>query len=84
MIPLKADGTMDVKFIEKLPIEDFQELLDEMNREQVDYLFADAKPSGEPIQPLKVDYSNEDLEDWGFGFDADKVLARLRKKHLRN
>ena len=37
MIPLKEDGKIDVKFIEILPLDDFEEIVEEMNWDQINY-----------------------------------------------
>lgn len=73
------DGSVDVKFIEILPIDDFEEVINEMSWKQIEYLFSFATPAQGPVNPIKVDYALEELEDWGFGFDGDKVLKRLRE-----
>lgn len=80
MVPLKDDGTLDVKFISILPHADFEELIGEFTQAQSDYFWENAETTTGPVEPIKVEYSLADLEDWGLGFDADKVLNRMRKR----
>ena len=80
MIPLKDDGTLDVKFISILPHADFEELIGKFTKAQTDYFWENAETTTGPVKPVKVEYSLEDMEDWGLGFDADKVLNRMRKR----
>ena len=80
MIPLKDDGTLDVKFISILPNADFEEVVGEFTQAQSDYFWETAETSTGPVKPVKVEYSLEDMEDWGLWFDADKVLNRMRKR----
>ena len=80
MIPLREDGKIDAKFVEILPFDDFEEVVEEMNWDQIDYIFSLAKPIEGMIEPLKVDYSIDDSYDWGWGIDSDKILMRMNGK----
>lgn len=43
MIPLKEDGKIDEKFIEILPLDDFEEIVEKMNWDQINYFFCFCK-----------------------------------------
>lgn len=80
MIPLNENGEIDVKFVERLPFEDFDELAAEMNWDQMNYFFSLAQPAEGEVKPLETDYSLEDFIDWGWGVDMEKIIARMREE----
>lgn len=83
MIPLNKKGEIDVKFLEKLPFDDFEEVIEQMSFHQIDYIFSLATPTNGPIKPLIKDYSLEDSYDWGWEIDIDKILERMREKVVK-
>lgn len=83
MLPMHPDGNIDVKFIEILPNNDFIEIVNAMNKEEWDYFDTHVTIVEGPIKPTKIDHTLEDKIDWGFGFDAKKILERMRERILR-
>lgn len=81
MIPMKEDGRLDVAFIEKLPHNEFEELISQFTPKQLEYYEENAHTEKGPTKAIKVDYSLEDFDDWGWGIDMDKLLDRMRKKY---
>lgn len=80
---MHPDGNIDFKFIEILPTNDFIEIINAMNKEDWDYFDTHVTIVTGPIKPTKFDHTLEDKIDWGVGFDAKKILERMRERILR-
>ena len=80
LIPRNEDGTLDIKLILLLPIDDFEIVMENMTFKESKKVFSYATPAKGPVKPVLVDYSSDDLIDWGWGVDADKFLKRMREK----
>ena len=80
MAYLKEDGSLDVKRIDKLPIEDKIREMSRFTREQIEEYFSKEpiNESHKPITPIKVNYSMEDLLEKGWG-TIDDIYNILMK-----
>lgn len=79
MIPLKEDGSPDVEFINKLPHDDYVDIISSMTTEQLEYYWAEtpSEDNDSPVIPIKVDYGFDDPRS---GVDADKFLRQMRRR----
>lgn len=80
LIPRNEDGTLDIKFILLLPIDDFEIVMENLTFKESREVLSYATPGEGPVKPVHVDYSADDLIDWGWGVDADKLIKRMREK----
>ena len=76
---LKEDGSLDIEYINKLPLKEFMDIMGDLTQEQVEeYLSKQPiNESKEPMQAINVDWSIE--ED---GVDAEDFLNEMREKYL--
>ena len=77
MALLKEDGSLDIEWINKLPLEEWMDVIGDMSKEQFDEYNSKTplNESNEPIRPIIVDYTME--ED---GVDAEELLNNLKKR----
>ena len=77
---LKEDGSLDVERINKLPLEEKKHIMSKLTRDQLkEYIsYLPINESREPITPIKVDYSIEDLlaRGWGTLEDIYNILMK--------
>ena len=77
---LKEDGSLDVEIIKKLPLEEKKHIMSKLTRDQLkEYIsYLPINESREPITPIKVDYSIEDLlaRGWGTLEDIYNILMK--------
>lgn len=74
MALLKEDGSLDVEWINKLPIEEYMNTLGDLTQEQVKEYMSKVPidESNEPMRAINVD-SNFDV-----GVNADDIINNLR------
>ena len=78
MIPVREDGRLDIKFIKKLPFEDFIEVKNKLAHEQVAQLYdTQSQRHVGVVKGVLVDYAMYDEIDWGFGIDFKDFLRRM-------
>lgn len=80
MVPLREDGSLDVEFINKLPFDDFEDVISSMTGEQWDY-YLSKNPENRnegPITPIKVDYGFDDPRS---GISLEKFLEQKKRKY---
>ena len=79
MIPIKEDGTLYVELINKLPLNDYMEVMGELSSKQLDYYMANTpmEPSAGPVIPIPEE---DDIIDLGWGVDAKKLLDQMKRK----
>ena len=77
MALLKEDGSLDIEWINKLPLEEWMDVIGDMSKEQFDEYNSKTPLNGsnEPAHPVVVDYTME--ED---GVDAEELLNNLKKR----
>lgn len=83
MALLKEDGSLDIEKINRLPIEEYMEVIGKMtNEEYKEYCSkTPINESNEPVHPIKVDYTmEEDIEKNGTVILGD-FLNKLNKKY---
>ena len=77
---LKEDGSLDVERIKNLPLEEKKHIMSKLTRDQLkEYIsYLPINKSREPITPIKVDYSIEDLlaRGWGTLEDIYNILMK--------
>lgn len=80
MVPLKEDGSLDVEFINKLPFDDFEDVISNLNGEQWDDYMSKipTDSNNEPIKPIKVDYGFDDPRS---GINLEKFLDQKKRKY---
>ena len=81
MIYLKEDGSLDIERINKLPIEEYMEVMGDLTQEQVQEYISKTpiNESDKPMRGIKIDYSLQDDLDKGC-VDADVLLNNLREE----
>ena len=78
MIPMKEDGSPDVEFIDKLPIDDYVDVIGCMNEKQLEYYYSHSSDTYEgPVIPIKVDYGFDDPRS---GVDLHKLLEQMKRR----
>ena len=79
MVFLKEDGSLDVERINKLPIEEYMEVIGDLTKEQYEYYLSKTpiNESREPVKAIVVDYGFDDERS---GVDADVILNNLRAR----
>lgn len=78
MALLKDDGSLDIEWLNKLPIEEFTKVFGRLTREQVNEYCSKLSPeeSKGPTRAVMVDYPMETD-----GVDAVDFLNKLREKY---
>ena len=83
IVPTDENGDLDIKLLKKLPLEDKLEIQVFMTPDQWKYYCNKIIIQKGPIKKVFVEYTLEDEEDWGWGVDADKFLAKIKEKYLK-
>ena len=83
MIPVKEDGKLDVELINKLPLDDYMEVMGSLSSSQFDYYMANTQmePSTGPVKPI---LEKDDIIDLGWGVDAKKLLDQMKRQLDKN
>ena len=78
MVYLKENGELDIERINKLPLEEYMDMMGDLTQEQVKEYVSKLplNESTEPIKPVVVNYPME--ED---GVDLGEYLNKKRKKY---
>ena len=76
---LKEDGSLDIERINKLPIEEYWDMMGQLTEEQVAE-YNSKLPLNESKEPMKAVPANKQIEE--YGVDADEFLNNLRKKRM--
>lgn len=87
MIPLKEDGSLDIKRLNKLPHKERMEVISMLSESQfLDYFSTLTLYEGgnAPIRAKVVNYTMEDLIKRGEGVEAFSFLDNLGKNYLDN
>ena len=81
---LKEDGSLDVERINKLPIEEYMDVMGDLTQEQIKEYVSKLpiNESQEPIRAVVVDYTMEEEIERGTAVDADDFLNKMREKYL--
>ena len=81
---LKEDGSLDNERINKLPLEEYMDMMGDLTQEQVrEYVTQlPINESKEPMKAVIVDYTLEDEIERG-GVIAEDLINNLRKKRMR-
>lgn len=84
MVFLKEDGSLDVDRINKLPLEEYMDMMGDLTQEQVkEYLTKlPINESKELMKAVIVDYTLEEELERG-GVIAEDLVNNLRKKRMR-
>lgn len=85
MVFLKEDGSLDIERINKLPLEEYMDMMGDLTQEQVrEYVTKlPINESKEPMKAVIVDYTLEEEIERG-GVIAEDLINNLRKKRMRN
>lgn len=86
MVFLKEDGSLDVERINKLPIEEWMEMVGDMTKEEIAFLESHT-PLNEGTAHTKavtVDYTMEEEIERGSAVDAEELINNLREELKRN
>lgn len=85
MVFLKEDGSLDVERINKLPLEEYMDMMGNLTHKQEEEYLSKLpiNESNEPMKAVEVDYSLEDDIARG-GVIAEDLINNLRKKRLKN
>lgn len=87
MIPLKEDGSLDIKRLNKLPHKERMEVISMLSESQFLSYCSTIKiteNNQRPIRAKVVNYTMEDLIKRGEGVEAFSFLDNLGKKYLDN
>ena len=76
MALLKEDGSLDIEWLNSLPIDEFTKVYGRLTREQVEEYWAKTPTTDGPTQPVIVDYPME-----SDGVDAFEFLKKQREKY---
>lgn len=84
MVFLKEDGSLDIERINKLPLEEYMDMMGDLTQEQVrEYVTKlPINESKEPMKAVIVDYTLEEEIKRG-GVIAEDFINNLRKKRIR-
>ena len=84
MTLLKEDGSLDIERINKLPLEEYMDMMGDLTQEQVrEYVTKlPINESKEPMKAVIVDYTLEEEIERG-GVIAEDLINNLRKKRMR-
>lgn len=79
---LNGDGSLDIERINKLPFEEYMNVLGEFTTEQTEeYISKMPKiESNEPIKAIEVEYGFDDERS---GVDIDDFLIKIKKKYAK-
>ena len=82
---LKEDRSLDIERINKLPLEEYMDMMGDLTQEQVrEYVTKlPINESKEPMKAVIVDYTLEEEIERG-GVIAEDLINNLRKKRMRN
>lgn len=84
MIPLKADGSLDVEAIDKLPILEYTKAVNKFNSKQREYYYSKLQPNDGTQHTKGVKFCTYDeIIKRGLGVDADEFLKKMRDKYLK-
>lgn len=80
MVFLKEDGSLDIERINKLPLEEYLDMMGDLTQEQIEeYLLKlPINESNESMKAILVDYPME--ED---GVDVDDILNNLNEMSIK-
>ena len=80
MVYLKEDGSLDIKRINSLPVNEYMDTLGSLTGGQLDEYLAKLPKdeSPEPMSAIKVDFGFDDERS---GVDADEYLEEKKKKY---
>ena len=83
MVFLKEDGSLDIERINKLPLEEYMDMMGDLTQEQVrEYVTKlPINESKEPMKAVIVDYTLEEEIERG-GVIAEDLINNLRKKYV--
>lgn len=84
-IPLNEDGCLDVKTINKLPLDSRVKMVSKLNEKQfINYLSYTSRNEDvkRPVRAVRVDYTMEEDIARGNGVEAFGFLESMRKKYL--
>lgn len=76
---LKEDGSLDVERIKKLPREEFNCVIGNFTREQMEEFLSKLSVNYGPIKPVKVDYKMEDLLAKGWA-TTEQILKMIEDR----
>ena len=78
---LKEDGSLDIERINKLPLEEYMDVMGELTQGQVNEYLSKLpiNESNEPMKAVVVDYPME--QD---GVDAEELINNLRNRLMKN
>lgn len=76
MVFLKEDGSLDIERINKLPIEEYWDMMGQLTEEQI-LEYNSQLPLNESKEPMKAVSANKPIEE--YGVDADEILNNLKK-----
>ena len=81
---LKEDGSLDVERINKLPIDEYTDVMGDLTQEQYKYYLSKTpiNESQEPVRAVVVDYTLEEEIERGTGVDIEDFLNKMREKYL--
>ena len=83
MAILKEDGSLDIERINKLPIEEYMEVIGDLTKEQYEY-YLSKTPINKGQQTKVVEFLPwDELIERGIGVDADIFLNNLREELKR-
>ena len=84
MVFLKEDRSLDIERINKLPLEEYMDMMGDLTQEQVrEYVTKlPINESKEPMKAVIVDYTLEEEIERG-GVIAEDLINNLRKKRMR-
>ena len=84
MVFLKEDGSLDIERINKLPLEEYMDMMGDLTQKQVrEYVTKlPINESKEPMKAVIVDYTLEEEIERG-GVIAEDLINNLRKKRMR-
>ena len=84
MIFLKEDGSLDAKRINKLPLEEYMDMMGNLTQEQIREYLAKLpiNESKEPMKAVMVDYTLEEELEQG-SVIAEDLINNLRKKRMK-
>ena len=76
MALLKEDGSLNIEWINKLPIEEYWDMMGQLTEKQV-LEYNSQLPLNESKEPMKAVSANKPIEE--YGVDADEILNNLKK-----
>ena len=84
MVPLKEDGSLDIKAINKLPILEYTKVVNKFTSKQSEYyyLHLSSNDGTQHTQGVKFCLYDEVIKR-GWGVDTDEFLKRMRDKYLK-